>query len=88
MNEQDTATRDERFGRVLDRFARLTPGGMQHFIGRLISDAPEKPALKNEIENALQRMETDFHLRKCWHEDGGSDGGNDPCDTTDAPVLP
>ena len=68
MNEQTTVSseRQDRFSQVLERFTRLTQDGRRHFIGRLIGDAAEKPSLKTEIERALQRLETDFHLRKCW----------------------
>ena len=63
---EETTNRTLRFNQVLERFSKLNTGGMHYFIGRLIGSGMEKPMLKLEIERAMQRLETDSHLRKGW----------------------
>jgi hypothetical protein len=63
---EETNNRTLRFNQVLERFSKLNVGGMHYFIGRLIGSGMEKPVLKTEIERAMQRLETDSHLRKGW----------------------
>ena len=58
--------RDRQFNETLDRFSMLNATGRHHFIGRIIESARGKLLLKQEIERALLRLETDFHLGKCW----------------------
>lgn len=63
---EETTGRTQRFNEVLERFSKLNTGGMHYFIGRLIGSGMDKPVLRLEIERAMQRLETDPHLRKGW----------------------
>lgn len=65
MSEEAT-NRTLRFNQMLERFSKLNVGGMHYFIGRLIGSGMGKPVLMLEIERAMQRLETDSHLRKGW----------------------
>jgi hypothetical protein len=67
MNETETTGRAAKFSLMLDRFSRLTPEGMQRFMGRLIGGAEDKPEVAAEIGKALERLETDAHLLRCWN---------------------
>ena len=62
----ETTNRTLRFNQVLERFSKLNVGGMHHFIGRLIGSGMDKPVLKLETERAMERLETDPHLKKGW----------------------
>ena len=62
----ETTDRTLRFNQMLERFSKLNVGGMHYFIGRLIGSGMGKPVLMLEIERAMQRLETDSHLRKGW----------------------
>ncbi len=75
MSADTTTERDERLRVVIDRVAGLTAEGMKSFIGRLIDHAADKPGLDAEIRNALIRLETDLHLRKCWHTTAADESG-------------
>jgi len=63
---EETTNRTQQFNQVLQRFSKLNVGGMHYFIGRLIGGATDKPALTQEIERVLQRLETDSNLKRCW----------------------
>ena len=58
---------EEQFTRFLGRFSRLTAEGKRLFFGRLIEGGTEKPAITAEFDRALQKLETDPDLRKCWN---------------------
>lgn len=71
IDEKQVATTTKLAGEVLERFSKFSADGMQHLIGRLIGQGMDKPAVKAEFERALQRLETDPGLRKCWKEGAG-----------------
>lgn len=66
MNE-DTTDRTARFTRTIARFSKLSAGGRQSFTARLIESAKENAALMQEIERAMERLETDSQLAICWN---------------------
>jgi hypothetical protein len=79
MNEEEAAGRANRFSQVLNRFSRLAPSGMQCFIGRFIANGTDKSAVREEVERALERLETEQDLKeKCWStkESKAEEGGH------------
>jgi hypothetical protein len=78
MNDTETTDRTAKFSLMLDRFSRLTPEGMQRFMRRLIGGAEDKPEVAAEIGKALERLETDVHLQRCWSV---RDDGTGSCPT-------
>ena len=76
MNEEINE-RARKFNQTLDRFSMLNGAGRHMFIGRLIASARDKLLLRQEIERAVGRLETDAHLKKCW-KDGDATAGDPP----------
>ena len=58
--------RKAQFEQTIQRFSKLNATGRHHFIGQIIDRAKSKLPLAQEVERALQRLETDSHLAKCW----------------------
>ena len=76
------AERNALFNRTIQRFSTLNAADRREFIRELFVRAEGNTLLKQEIENVIQRLETDSTRQKCWEvvntvsfEESGDSGG-------------
>jgi len=60
------AERNARFERTIQRFSNLNVAERQKFITEIIVRAEGKTLLTQELENVINRLETDPNLQVCW----------------------